>query len=189
MAAGTVAGVYAEALLAVADSRGARAAVIASCRDLIAEHALSATTVALLDNPRLGKVAAKQTLVAALGARAEAAVIDLLKLLLDRNRLGDAHAVLTEVVRLADERDGAVKMTITTAEPLTDDASARIRASITARAQRDLSVFFVHDPALIGGMTARTPALFVDGSVRRTLAELKRTITNVPLPDSLWANV
>ncbi len=189
MAAGTVAGVYAEALLAVADSSSTRAAVVASCRDLIAERALSANVVALLDNPRVGKASAKQTLVTALAGRIEVAVVDLLKLLVDRNRLSDAHAVLTEVVRLADERDGAVSMIITTAEPLADDASARIRASITARTQRDLNVSFAHDPALIGGMTARTPALFVDGSVRRTLAELKRSITNVPLPDSLWANV
>jgi F-type H+-transporting ATPase subunit delta len=42
------------------------------------------------------------------------------------------------------------------------------------------------DPALIGGLTMRVDDLFVDGSVRRHLGEMKNRILGAPVSDKLW---
>jgi F0F1-type ATP synthase delta subunit len=58
MAAGTVAGVYAQALLALAEERGTSMQVIEDCREAL--DGLSAELLAQLDDPRIGKVKAKE---------------------------------------------------------------------------------------------------------------------------------
>jgi hypothetical protein len=79
----TVAGVYAQALLEVSAERGVRPAVVASCRELA--QSLSQAALASLDDPRIGKVRAKDTLRAVLASEPKE-VLDLLLLLIDRNR-------------------------------------------------------------------------------------------------------
>src|SRR5580704_10218256 len=100
MGAATVAGVYAEALLALSDERGKRTAVVESCRALI--DALDAQAIAQLDDPRLGKARALEALKAALAGKLEAEVLDLLLLLVERNRLADAPLIMGEAVRIAE---------------------------------------------------------------------------------------
>ena len=58
MAAGTVAGVYAQALLALAEERGSTMQVIEDCREAL--DGLSSALLSQLDDPRLGKLKAKE---------------------------------------------------------------------------------------------------------------------------------
>lgn len=190
MAAGTVAGVYAQALLELADEKSRRDAVVESCRGLAGttdrDAALSTALVAQLDDPRLGKDNAKRTLEGALAGKVEPEVLDLLKLLVDRNRLGDATAILREAVRIADAQAGRVRVDVVTAAPLSPASLARLDAGLKQTLGPGAAVVERVDSALIGGMTVRVGDVFVDGSVRRKLNDMKSKILDVPVGETLW---
>lgn len=184
MGAATVAGVYAEALLALSDERGKRTAVVESCRILI--DALDPESIAQLDDPRLGKARALQALKAALSGKLEAEVLDLLLLLVERNRLADAPLIMGEAVRIAEAEVGLVRIQVTTAAPLGDAGSQSLSASLRRIFGPGTLIASRCDPALIGGLTVRNGDILVDGSVRRQLDEIENRILTIPLTDRLW---
>jgi F-type H+-transporting ATPase subunit delta len=184
MTAATVQGVYAEALLEVADARNTRTAVVDACRALI--DALDHETIAQLDDPRIGKQRAKDVLKAALAGHLEQDVLTLLYLLVDRNRLADAPAIAREAVRLAEAAVGLERIQVATAEALSPAASTTLVDSIKRVFGPGALVAASTDASLIGGVTVRVGDLLIDGSVRRHLSEMKNRILNVPLGDRLW---
>lgn len=193
MAAGTVAGVYAQALLELADEGGRREAIVASCRDLVGDNArdqagsaLAPQVIAALDDPKLGKTRAKAALDTALSGKVAPELQNLLKLLVDRNRLGDAPAILREVIRSADQAAGRVVVDVVSAEPLSPAARERVEAGVRRAVGGAATISARVEPKLIGGMTIRVGDVYVDGSVRRQLNEMKARILDVPVGESLW---
>ena len=184
MAAGTVAGVYAQALLELADERGKRTAVVGSCRDLA--DLLSAALIASLDDPRVGKAHAKEALKKALAGQVEAEVVDLLLLLIDRNRLADAPAIIAEAVRSAEVQVGLVRVRVTSAHPLTAAESGLIGERLKRALGPGVVIEAATDPALIAGMVLRFGDTQVDASVRRQLADMKQSILAAPVGTQLW---
>lgn len=186
MAAATVAGVYAAALLEVADERGSRSQVVQDCRDLI--DTLHAEILATLDDPRLGKNQAKATLTSLFAGKLAKETLDLLLLLLDRNRLTDAPAIVREAVRLAEAQVGLKRIQVTTATPLSPESTGILRDKLRERLQGGSVVMVTQvDPALIGGITFRLDDIFIDGSVRRHLGEMRRTMLDAPIPSQrMW---
>jgi len=186
MSAGTVAAVYATALLELADERGKRPAVVEDCRRL--SVALEAALIARLDDPKLGKSQAKSVLAASLGSQVEPEVLDLLHLLVDRNRLTDARSIVATAVELAEAQAGLVRVQVTTAVPLSSAAADSLAQALRRALGPGVALSTTVDDSLIGGMTLRVADRFVDGSVRRRLHELKQRILEAPLPDGLWVN-
>jgi F-type H+-transporting ATPase subunit delta len=186
MAAGTVAGVYAAALLDLARERGVVERVVAHCRGI--SEAFTPEVVAQLDNPRVGKAQAKQTVRGFL-AGAEREVVDLILLLIDRNRLGDTRAILREAIAQHEASAGMAHVTVTSATALDDAARAsldgRLRPLLGVGPAADIA--WKVDAALVGGLTIRLGDTFIDGSVRRRLDELKSTILNAPVPSDIWS--
>jgi len=184
MSAATVPGVYASALLAVARERGVVDAVVEASRELAL--ALSPALLRGLDNPRVGKAKAKQALNESLGA-VPREVRELLLLLVDRNRLADAPAILAEVTTQHELDVGIVHVKLTTAvaidDTLRDRLIDRIKNNQGALAVLDQSV----DGSLIGGFTARIGDRYLDASVKRSVSDLRKSIEAVPLSDALWS--
>jgi F-type H+-transporting ATPase subunit delta len=185
MSRATVAGVYAEALLACADEAGRRESVLASCRILVT--ALTREQIAALDDPRLGRRQAKAALGAALDqAEADRLVADLLRLLIDRNRLADAPAILAEALRQADDAAHVIHVEVTAAAPLAPVSQERLRAALDRDIDGRVELEVRIDPDLIAGLTVRHGDFFLDGSARRRLHEMKNLILSAPVADELW---
>jgi F-type H+-transporting ATPase subunit delta len=184
MAAGTVAGVYATALLELASERGSYDAVVAACRELA--DAWPTEAIVSLDDPRVGRARAKDILRTLL-ANQPKELVDLMMLLVDRNRLADALAILDMVDDLDDATQGVVEVTVTAAAPLSDQAKVALTNQLKHRVKRGAcELHEVVDPGLIGGYTLRVGDYYVDASVRRRLIELKAGILATPVNDGWW---
>ncbi|MBA3684313.1 MAG: ATP synthase F1 subunit delta [Planctomycetes bacterium] len=186
MAAGTVAAVYAQALLELADERGRRADVVDDCRELVELLRQRPDLFAGMEDPKVGKVHAKDALGVAFHGKIKQETFDLLRLLVDRNRLRDLPAIAAEAIARAERAAGTVHVTATTAEALSSPAQARLTDSLKRLLGQGVVLHTAVDPSLIGGLTLRVDDLFVDGSVRRQLAEMKSLILNAPLRPDLW---
>ncbi len=185
MSAATVAGVYAAALLELARERAATDAVVADCRQLAA--GLTVDSLLTLDDPRIGKARAKRVL-SQLAEGAHELVLRLLTLLVDRNRLADAPAILAEVIRQAEADAGRIHVVVTTATPVATDLHERIIQGITQQQGAKADVERRVEPALIAGFTARIGDTYLDASVRRRLDALSHSMSQTVLSDRLWAN-
>jgi F-type H+-transporting ATPase subunit delta len=76
---------------------------------------------------------------------------------------------------------------VTTAAPLSPESSAQVTDAMHrcfgANARVETSV----DAALVGGLTIRSGDTLVDGSVRRSIADMKAAMLNAPVGAGLWS--
>jgi F-type H+-transporting ATPase subunit delta len=186
MASGTVAAVYAQALLELADERGIRAAVVDDCRELARSLKEQPDLFGGLEDPRLGKENAKQVIGKALDGKVAREVADLVRLLIDRNRLRDLRSILSEAVLRAEQAAGVVHVKATTAQPLGENALIDLSASLKRALGQGAVLHAESDASLIGGLTLLVDGVHVDGSVRRQLDNMKSLILNAPVPTNLW---
>jgi len=85
------------------------------------------------------------------------------------NLLRDTSAIV------ADEASRSVA-TVESAVALSDAQLARIRASLTQRAGREVALEQVVSPSLVGGLRIRLGDEVIDGSISRRLAELRLSL-------------
>lgn len=180
MAAGTVPAVYATALLELARERGSYEAVVAACRGLQADF--PAQALADLDDPRIGKARAKELVRAAFAGQPRE-LVDFFQLLVDRNRLQDARAIVEEVDELDDAAKGVLEVFLSVAASLGQTARVRLEQSLRQRYGERFELITTVDPRLFAGFTLRVGDRFVDGSARRKLNEMKAMILATPLDD------
>jgi F-type H+-transporting ATPase subunit delta len=185
MAAGTVAGVYAQALLALAEERGSTMQVIEDAREAL--DGLTPALLVQLDDPRLGKARAKDVLKGAFAGKLSKEVVDLLQLLIDRNRLGDAPAIFREAIRSAEAKVGLVRVQAVTAHPITANEMTILTERLKKILGPGVMVQASTDPSLIAGLTLRFDDTMIDVSARRLLAEMKDTILTAPVGANLWS--
>ena len=185
MAAGTVAGVYAQALLALADERGNLMQVVDDCREAL--DGLSAGLLSQLNDPRLGKDKAKDVVRAAFTGKVSQEVVDLIQLLIDRNRLSDAPAIFAESIKLAEATLGLVRVHAVTTHPITASELNLLTDRLKKAIGPGVMVQASNDPALIAGLTLRFGDTMLDVSARRMLTDMKKTILTAPVGAQLWS--
>lgn len=185
MALATVPGVYATALLDLAQERGVAPALVAAAPEVAA--AFTRDVIQALEQPGLVRQAAQQAIQAAL-ADAPSEIRSLALLLLERGRLSSLPAILAEAVALFEERHGVVHVTVTTAAPLSANAENAVVSALHKALGSGARCTNQVDQAIVGGMTLRYGDTLVDGSVRRSLNEMKAAILSVPVGSGLWAN-
>jgi F-type H+-transporting ATPase subunit delta len=144
---------------------------------------LVAVVTAVTDNPELGRVlasravpdAARRAIIVAVGEKLGVAVpvSKLLGLLADRRRLEllpDIAAVYAE--RLL-EHQNVVQADVTTAAPLSAEASQRIEEGLRSATGKQITMRVKVDPSLLGGVVARVGSTVYDGSVRTQLKKMR----------------
>ncbi len=187
-----VATVYARALLDLADERGKRDAVVADCRSLAGgiheEGAMERLEIRQrLEDPRLGKEKSKDVLRSAFNGQVELETLDLMLLLIDRNRLPDVGPILDEVVEIAEREAGVQKIEVATAADVSAASVERMGQGLRRILGQQVRIEHTIKPELIGGVTVRVGDLHVDGSVRRQLDNMRTIILDAPVSDRLWA--
>ena len=125
--------------------------------------------------PREQKAAVIDAVMAQVGAR-EPMLVNLIKLLGDRHRLG----YLPDIARLfrdqADLKAGRVRGKVVSAVPLSSEALGHLERSLESLTQRDVVLEAKVDPAILGGASAQVGSVIYDGTLRTQLVELQRAL-------------
>jgi F-type H+-transporting ATPase subunit delta len=178
MIARTIGRRYAKALMAVTADRREKP------EDLLAE--LEAVAGALRGEPRFGELMANPKVLlterlASLGrfldkVQPRPLARHFFEMLLKKGRLGTLPEILEEFRMLADERAGVVRAAVTSAAPLTEEETGRLRAILGGRFGKTIILTSAIDPELIGGLVVRIGSLSFDGSIRSQLAAIHRQL-------------
>jgi len=168
---------YARALFELADEAGQVAAVAAEV-DRFAEMYLSAPELErALRNPAVEE-SGRDAVLRDLGARLSLSPLSLntIRLMARRRRLGMIRDVSREIGRLADEKAGVLRATVTSATPLPDAYYDRLAAELEKRHGRKVLIDRKQDPSLLAGVVTRIGDNTIDGSVRGRLNALAREL-------------
>jgi len=166
----TIARPYAEAVFAFADAGGALGqwsqtlAVMAS----VAEHP---DVRAAAGNPNLKAEQVYGLFAAACGDLVTEAQ-NLLRVLIENDRLAALPEIRDIYEELKNEREGTVDALITTALPLDDGQRAALVAELESRFKRKIKPQVRVDAELIGGVRMQVGDEVIDGSVRGKLAAM-----------------
>lgn len=107
---------------------------------------------------------------------------NLVRLLLERGRIGGIADITAEYQRLADERQGRLRAVVETATPLTPQLEAEVRVALEKATGKTVLVQTTVRPELIGGLIARVGSKVYDTSVQSRLENLKNALIRSQTP-------
>ena len=175
MSEGQVARVYARALFDAARDAGRIEAVGRELGEFVAALEASVQLRHVLADPRVGEKAKLRVLVE-LTRGAEPLVANALLLLHEKGRLAVLTALRDEFEALAAAEVEVVKVEVTSATELDDDAEERLAAKVAAATGRRVELTKRVDAGVLGGLVVRVGDVIVDGSLRSRIAQLRQRL-------------
>lgn len=177
MRAPTIARVYAETLLRLAERDDALDAVAASATEFFALYARDARLRRFLTAPQIAAADKQALLEQAFAGRLHPALRKFLFLVVAKHR-----EPLLDEIRIAwqtrlDTRAHRQTAQVTTAVPADGETLDRIRAVLETRTGRTIVLEEAVEPALLGGLVIRLGDTLIDGSLRTRLATLRHRLT------------
>ena len=166
---------YARSLFEAAKEAGRVPAVRRDLGDFVEAERQVPELGELLRNPQLDK-RAKTAAVDAVAGEADPFVLNLLRLLVEKNRAGEVAQVAEEFERMAAVEEGELSVELTTAYELSDEEARAIVGQIEQRSGRKVDANRTVDPELIGGMVLQVGSRRVDASIRGRIEQLGRDL-------------
>ncbi len=99
----------------------------------------------------------------------------------EKRRMDLFSSILREFRNYYDELNGLVRVTVTTAAPLTPELELRLLEQIEKVVNRKIVLTRIVDPDIIGGIVTRVGGMLIDGSVQTQLARMKSILLNEQL--------
>jgi F-type H+-transporting ATPase subunit delta len=177
MSLAAVAERYARALFELGVEAGQLAQVTGEVRRVADLYRESPDLKYVLGNPVIPDDK-REALIGDLSSRLglSAAVQSALRLMAARHRLPALPDMSRELERLADEQAGVVRVTVTSAQPLSDAYCRELGIELEQVTRRKVVLERRQDPALLGGVITRIGDRIIDGSVRGRLDALARQL-------------
>ena len=101
------------------------------------------------------------------------------RVLARRRRLNELPEIARLFARLADERNGVVRASVTTAVEMPEEFFQRLTRELESATGRKIVLTRQQDPSLIGGVVTRIGDNTIDGSIKGKLAEIERRLLAV----------
>lgn len=174
-----VARVYAQALCEIGsenDSLTALAEELNAVRDVIAD--LEPELRTFIEMPQLPRDEKWQVLSAAFEGKVSHDILGLLHVMVDRRREALIADVAHEFAQLVDTAEGRVHADLISARPLDDELVAALHDVIERQTRRKIVLDQRVDPNMIGGVRLSLGDLVVDGTTRRALHDMRRTLAS-----------
>lgn len=132
-------------------------------------------TAIRLNNPRLRREDRTAGLLRLLDDVAPHAR-NVVRLLVERGRLGALPEVLDEYDRLADRASGVVRAEVVSAIPVDDRLESTIKDTLTKTLGGDVETVVRQDPDILGGLVIRIGDRVIDSSLRTRLQQLQASL-------------
>ncbi|WP_415409539.1 ATP synthase F1 subunit delta [Synechococcus sp. A10-1-5-9] len=162
----TLATPYAEALLQVTDARSESEDVAGQCKELLSVWDSSTALREAMTSPVLEPAAKKKALGKLLAEQIKPSLMNLLKVLADRQRLTALDAVLRRYLELYRESRNISLAYVRSAQALSDEQTKALTAKVqsmvgTGSVEIDLTI----DSSLIGGFVINIGSQVIDASL------------------------
>lgn len=181
-ASSAVARNYGEVLFELASREGAEEDYGELLEQIVFVYEGSRDFQRFLDTPRVSLKEKKEVLRKVLGDYAPDSFLHFLFLVLEKQR----HRALSEIAEayrdLVDQREGRVRASIVLAYEPDEEVRAEIVQGLERVVGSKVLPHFRREPALIGGAVVRMGDLLLDGSLRRRLEVLRRSLLSRKLP-------
>lgn len=169
---------YARALMAAVIKAGVADEVLGQLADVVDGCVrVNPSLAAAFASPRIDEQEKIRVLDRLFGDRVHPVLLNFLKVMARRGRLGYLTAVRDAAVALHDESLGRVVAEVRTAIPLDDDLRAEIRRQIAESLQKEVRLTDSVDASLLGGMVVRVGDTVYDSSVAGRIEKLGRAAT------------
>jgi F-type H+-transporting ATPase subunit delta len=169
----TIAQRYAQAIFELGVEAQALSVLAGDITKLAEAYESSAEMRAIMNNPLVAE-AARLATVAEIADRLQLSPLakNAVGLLTKRKRLFALPAIARELDRLSDERQGIVRATAVSAEPLREAYAQRLQRELETLTGKKIVLERRQDPKLLAGIIVRIGDRVIDGSARSRLMEL-----------------
>jgi F-type H+-transporting ATPase subunit delta len=168
--------VYAEALLQAATEKNDLEQVRKELDELATALEESDELRRFLVNPQL-ESGTKRAVLEDLLVGADELVLNFVRLLADKNRIGEFPEVYEEWTRLLARQERVLELELTTAIELSDQEADRVVKQIEGASGRRVVATRTVDPSLVGGIVVQAGSHRLDASVRGRLEQLREELT------------
>lgn len=131
---------------------------------------------ALINNPSVGRERFRKLLDDLAGDRVPASGRNLLRLMMDNDRLSLLPDVAAQYEILRSEAEGTVEAQVRSARPMSDEQKNKLSQALEKRLGRKVNLTVHEDDTLLGGAVVRAGDLVIDGSARGRLEKLASTL-------------
>jgi F-type H+-transporting ATPase subunit delta len=172
----TLAKRYAQAMLSVAGKEGVVPEVETLLLVLKEAYVKDEAFRKMLAQPRIPKAARKKILRKAFEGKAPASFLDLLDLLVDKNRIGLIPDIADSYDLLADEVNGVLRVQVFSTFPLSPAHEKMLHTKLKAATGKTIEIHVNVDPGLKGGLAVRVGDRIIDGTVLYRLKYLRERL-------------
>ena len=169
--------VYAEALLDIGLKEKAVGRIY---DDLHAVHAairgLDPDLQAFFNLPQFRRDEKRRIINLAFEGKVCRPVLGLLHILVEKRREPLLDNVVEEFGRYRDQHEGRVRARVVSARKLDDDLLNALRSAIEERTKRSVDLTETVDPEVIGGLRVNVGDRVLDGTLRRGLQDMRRSL-------------
>ena len=164
---------YAEAFLQVSNDLNQTDEIVVQVKEILSLFRESPELEKALSSPILEKESKKSIIVQLFAEKINSSLLNLLKLLADRQRIGIVIPILERYLEIYRENSNIALATVTSAVELSDEQKDLIKQKISAIAGTErLELVTKTDKTLIGGFIASVGSKVIDASLSSQIRKL-----------------
>lgn len=130
-----------------------------------------------LASPRISQDKKEEMLGRVLSGRVDKMLLNFLKVLCRRGRIGSLRAIQVTATEIRDEQLGKMRVQVTSAMPLTAEQKQQISARLKTTFDKEAVLIEKVDPRLLGGIVLRIGDRVFDGSVQGRMEQMRQAVT------------
>ena len=166
---------YAKALLGAAQTSGSLETVVAQLESIVTDVMDRQPAFEMaLSNPKVSQQQRMDLLDKVFGQKLDPVLLRFLKVLCRRGRLGFIRSIHKSVVTMRDDALGRLRVSVTTAQPLSDAQRQDLIEKLKVVFKSDISLSAKVNPSVLGGILIRIGDTVFDGSLDGRLSQLKK---------------